>query len=678
MLVIFCFSGLLTMIINAAVFHNLDFSSAKEKNYYQSNDFNIVSNDIVQNITAIIGKYKSEEFILSGGSVTAEDIARREEPLYHEFKVTPRDQEFKERTPRAYNPNLSETENYKIFQGVFADQLQQIKEQLIREDLRIYQDSVKRINAHEGLIYYAARGDTVLTNSPDHSKEYFQTHPAYMLFNGFKTEMFPEEIYFYSTSQIGSEDVIYLAFTDEFLAPRLATWQEDRNWITNSHNYLNWLIGLPIILAAAFIFLLFITGRKPEDDLIYMNSSVDKIYTDLNLGLCAALIASWFGSMSLFFTTGTKSLGLTLLITVAIATAGLVLVLSLVKHIKNRTFFTHSLTYYVLAKVFGFVREVFNSGSTTIKVILIVIFYPLIAGLSFILLPITIAVAAWLALQKVKEYDAVKAGVKAVKAGDLSYKIDIPGEGEFAQLAADINSITDGLGQAVENEIKSERLKSELITNVSHDIRTPLTSIITYIDLLKKEQDSERIAEYAEVLEQKAQRLKILTDDLFEAAKATSGSIPVNYEKIDLVSLLTQGLGEFDDQIQGKNLEFKLDHPEDKVFIQADGKLLWRAIENLLLNILKYAQPGSRVYLDISEAESNVVLTIKNISAYELNISADELLERFTRGDAARSSQGSGLGLSIAQSLVEIQQGSFKIEIDGDLFKVIIQMAKDF
>jgi signal transduction histidine kinase len=239
----------------------------------------------------------------------------------------------------------------------------------------------------------------------------------------------------------------------------------------------------------------------------------------------------------------------------------------------------------------------------------------------------------------------------------LNYKIDVPGDGEFAMLAADINSITDGLNKAVENEIKSERMKSELITNVSHDIRTPLTSVITYVDLLKNESDPGKIAEYVQVLEEKSQRLKTLTDDLFEASKAASGNLPVELKAIDPAETDRQGLGEFDEQIQARQLDFKISQPEQKILVNADGKLLWRAIENVFLNICKYALEGSRVYIDIVDQGAEAGIIFKNISAYPLNISADELMERFKRGDESRSSQGSGLGLSIAQSLLEIQGG---------------------
>ena len=281
-----------------------------------------------------------------------------------------------------------------------------------------------------------------------------------------------------------------------------------------------------------------------------------------------------------------------------------------------------------------------------------------------------------MALRKVKEFNVIKEGVERIKEGDVHHKIDIPGDGELAKLASDINGIADGLNKAVANELKSERLKTELITNVSHDIRTPLTSIITYVDLLKQEEDQEKIREYLEIIDQKAQRLKTLTDDLFEASKASSGNIPVNFEKIDIISLITQGLGELNDKIQEAKLDFRINAPEEKVYVYADGKLLWRVIENLLANVFKYALMGSRVYIDIEVFETFIRLTIKNISAYELNISPDYLMERFTRGDEARTSQGSGLGLSIAKSLVELQKGSFKIEIDGDLFKAIVSIPK--
>ncbi|WP_426821557.1 histidine kinase dimerization/phospho-acceptor domain-containing protein [Anaerobacillus isosaccharinicus] len=307
---------------------------------------------------------------------------------------------------------------------------------------------------------------------------------------------------------------------------------------------------------------------------------------------------------------------------------------------------------------------------------LIVIGYPILVALTFFMFPVTIGLAAWFAYKKIKSFNAIQEGVETIKDGNLHYRIEVDGKGQFGRLTSNINSITDGLKKAVDSELKSERLKTELITNVSHDIRTPLTSIITYVDLLKNEKDSLKVEKYIEVLDQKSKRLKILTDDLFEAAKASSGNIPVDFEKIDIVSLITQGLGEVNDKIEAMALDFRMNYPKDKVYVIADGKLLWRSIENLLSNIFNYALEGSRVYIDIEDLGNEILITFKNMSAAELNISTDELMERFKRGDESRTSQGSGLGLSIAKNLVEIQKGRFNIQIDGDLFKAIIYLPK--
>lgn len=426
-------------------------------------------------------------------------------------------------------------------------------------------------------------------------------------------------------------------------------------------------------LILSLLYLVIVIGRKSfKDEVLHLNA-VDKLYNDLNIALCITVIAFWVILIDELFEVIDKVL---IPITIPFAACVLVLILSLVKHFKNRTFLKHTLIFSIFYKLFKFVGDVYNSGSVAVKTVLIVIGYPVLVALTFFIFPITIGFAAWLAFKRVKSFNTIQEGVAKIKDGDIHHSIDVGEEGELGRLANNINSLTDGLKAAVDSELKSERLKTELITNVSHDIRTPLTSIITYVDLLKKEKNSPKVEEYIEVLDQKSKRLKVLTDDLFEASKASSGNIPVTFERIDIVSLITQGLGEVNDKIEVLGLDIKLSHPKEKVFIKADGKLLWRSIENLLSNIFKYALKGSRVYIDIEDLGNEVRLTFKNMSAYELNISADELMERFKRGDESRSSQGSGLGLSIAKSLIEIQRGKFAIQIDGDLFKAMIDMPK--
>lgn len=265
-------------------------------------------------------------------------------------------------------------------------------------------------------------------------------------------------------------------------------------------------------------------------------------------------------------------------------------------------------------------------------------------------------------------------GVKQIKEGNLKEPVAVNAKTKlFQEMADGINHISDGLQAAVETSIKDERMRTELITNVSHDLKTPLTSIINYIDLLKTQSMPTPEAEhYVEVLEAKAQRLRHLTEDLVEAAKATSGNIELEMMPLAFDELMKQSVGEFEDKYAAKNLTLVTSYPERKVMIMADGRRMYRVIENVLQNAYKYSLEGTRVYADLKIDGQNTIFTLKNISKAELNISADELMERFTRGDSARSTEGSGLGLSIAKDLTRLQGGTFSISLDGDLFKVSI------
>ena len=240
--------------------------------------------------------------------------------------------------------------------------------------------------------------------------------------------------------------------------------------------------------------------------------------------------------------------------------------------------------------------------------------------------------------------------------------------------AEDLNHIRDGLSRAVDERMKSERLRTELITNVSHDIKTPLTSIINYVDLLSREEtENEKTKEYVEVLQRQSARLKKLTDDLVEASKASTGNLPVAAEKLELGVLLDQTAGEYGERLAGKNLDLRVSKPEEPVYVQADPRHLWRILDNLMNNILKYAQPGTRVYLNLEREGGKAALSFRNISAQPLNIRPEELTERFVRGDSARSTEGSGLGLAIAASLAKLQNIDLDLSVDGDLFKVILR-----
>lgn len=670
-LVIVCFTGVIKNIVVVEIENGGNFGAVFEEDYFHSLSYVQESEEIISKLSILIEEYKSEEHILKGGTISDDEMRSAEETLYSDYQAF----------SRSYNPEQSEEANYARFQEEYADQLTEARDELIQNDLREYHSILQRLEEFDGPLYYASDSVNVYSNSTLKEKQQFQAHPSYMIFEGYKQELYPKEVtnneHLYrmteSIQQLNPDNqVIYVSFTEEFLDLKIKQWEEKKEIAKKSlYGLLAFLIGFIVFLS----YLVLIIGKKSFKAQEVHLHAIDKLYTDLNLVVSILLSALWFTLIEEINLTNIDVIIIPL--TLSFGAVGFVLFLSLVKHFKNKTIFKHSLFYTIFYKLFTFVGDVYASGSVGVKTVLLVIGYPLLVAATFFIFPVTLGIAAWFAFKKVKSFKAIKDGVERIKDGDIHHSITVDGKGEFAVLAGNINSITDGLKAAVDSELKSERLKTELITNVSHDIRTPLTSIITYVDLLKSEKDLSKIEEYVDVLDQKSKRLKILTNDLFEAAKASSGNIPVHFEQIDIVSLITQGLGEVNSKIEALDLDFKLNYPENKVYIKADGKLLWRSLENLLSNIFKYALRGSRVYIDIEDLGKEILITFKNISAYELNISADELMERFTRGDESRSSQGSGLGLSIAKSLIEIQKGRFDIQVDGDLFKSRIYMPKD-
>ena len=269
----------------------------------------------------------------------------------------------------------------------------------------------------------------------------------------------------------------------------------------------------------------------------------------------------------------------------------------------------------------------------------------------------------------------LQTGGEKIAAGDLGYSVDtrylfwdLKSHGE------NLNSISSGMAKAVEARMKSERLKTELITNVSHDLKTPLTSIINYVDLIKKEDvESDTLKEYISVLDHQTARLKKLTEDLIEASKASTGNVEVSLVRTEAGLFLDQIMGEYQEKINSYDIDLILKKPENEVYIMADGRLLWRVFDNLMNNICKYAQPSTRAYINLDTENNEAVITFRNISKFPLNISSDELLERFIRGDSSRNTEGSGLGLSIAKSLTELQNGRLDLYVDGDLFKVVLR-----
>ena len=294
--------------------------------------------------------------------------------------------------------------------------------------------------------------------------------------------------------------------------------------------------------------------------------------------------------------------------------------------------------------------------------------------LAFLLAALALAALLWW----LRGWSVIRKGSQSLAAGDLNYTTDTTGlPWDLQKHGADLNAISDGMQKAVEERMRSDRFRTELITNVSHDLKTPLTSIINYVDLLKKlNLQNPTAQQYIDVLDRKSQRLKTLTEDLVEASKASAGVLAVDRQRLETTQLVRQALGEYEDKLRDAQLRVIQRYPKEGAWILADGRHLWRILDNLLSNCAKYAMPGTRLYVDVIRRDGNVEISLKNISADPLNIPSEDLLRRFVRGDDSRSTPGSGLGLSIAQSLAHLQGAEFSIDIDGDLFKALVRFPE--
>lgn len=346
----------------------------------------------------------------------------------------------------------------------------------------------------------------------------------------------------------------------------------------------------------------------------------------------------------------------------------------------------NSIIYIVCRFVYRAVRGFFRAlpiawkGILVYAVVVLVNFFgTLFTWLSgsFFLFLVLVALdtaGLYFVIRTVRQLKTLQTAAQKLAAGDLTYTVDTEKMYPVLKEHGDnLNAVSVGMSRAVNERMKSERFKTELITNVSHDLKTPLTSIVSYVDLLKKEPtESEAAREYIEVLDRQSQKLKKLTTDLVDASKASSGALPVNLEKIDLGELLRQSAGEYTEKFAAAAITPVLNVPEAETYVTADGRLLWRVLDNLLGNAVKYAQSGTRLYLELTPGETETVLTLKNISREPLNIPAEELMERFVRGDGSRHTDGSGLGLSIANSLMELMGGKLTLTLDGDLFKAAL------
>lgn len=442
---------------------------------------------------------------------------------------------------------------------------------------------------------------------------------------------------------------------------------------------MGWIISL--------VYLTLATGRRTGEEKIHLNP-IDKIKTEI---LVAAFIFMMVELVILITKVNSEEWAVYGIIvasgTVSLVIDGLFLIfyLSMVRRMKAEMLWETSVACWLERGI----RKVFARQKTTVRVLLLfaghmAVCFVLAVGAFYyqsmtalVVLLLFSAGECYMILRKAVEQYQIRQGVEKIRDGALSGKIDIEQlHGEEKSLAEAINNIGEGLLHAVDDSTKNERMKADLITNVSHDIKTPLTSIINYVNLMKLEKiDNERVQGYIKILDEKSQRLKQLTADLVEASKISSGNVKLDMQVIDLVELVYQTSGEFNEKFEQKELTIVTKLPKTAVLIRADGRQLYRVIENLYNNVAKYALEKTRVYVDIAYVEEKVVFSIKNVSEHSLareNSNAGDLTERFIRGDSSRTTEGSGLGLSIAKSLTVLMGGVFDIKVDGDLFKASI------
>lgn len=491
----------------------------------------------------------------------------------------------------------------------------------------------------------------------------------------------------------------------------LGTWsglQDDaaRDLFNTAISFKSFAIPNTILLVVAalacIIFLIRAAGHKGETDEIFLNY-FDRIPFDLYAGaiLFAAWMLCWFGFESFYYGDLVQSImGVSALIIAGML--AFTVILSFATRVKYGKWLPNTIIYMLCKRlirylhvIFGWVRSVMLWFANLIKAmshsIPIVWRTMIIVGATlftlfifsidmfygngfqvfvyFLIMAFIFLGSCFGALQMKR----LKKTAQELAAGNIEYKLDTSKMyWEFKSHGDNLNSIGDGMAKAVEQRMKSERLKTELITNVSHDIKTPLTSIINYVDFLQKEHTEEDQQEYLAVLDRQSHRLKKLIEDLVEASKASTGNMPVALVPTNTLEIINQSMAEYATKLDASHLSVIINSPEPPLSVMADGRLLWRVIDNLINNVCKYGMTGTRVYVDLKKQDKSVVISIKNISNAALNVNADELIERFIRGDASRNTEGSGLGLNIAKSLVEIQKGEFRLSTDGDLFKAEI------
>ena len=499
--------------------------------------------------------------------------------------------------------------------------------------------------------------------------------------------------------------VIRVCVTSEQAAQYQEIWSAQKNTFAHTIYIVLTLTAIALLL---FVYLLFVTGRRPEDEEVHF-ATIDRLPVEVNVVLFWSVLGTAAGlniALMSELLSGSGDLSFLLLPSILFFVAAfafaLELTLSLVRLLKAGSLARRSWcirafrwcfnkigvlctgTWHGLGRLrLAFTKALLGNYKTRNVVLLFAAYSVILAFLAaafagvggsffaFVLGVGWFLAAGYFLIRRIDGFDRIVAALQKMRGGDLSFRLTDMPEGVFAAMAEDLGSLGDGIQAALQNEVRAERMKSELITNVSHDLKTPLTSILSYSDLLSQlELTPEEANDYAKIIHQKSLRLKNLTSDLFDISKVQSGVEQMICERLDAATLVRQALAE--QEAQNSGLVLKVTLPERELPIWADGRKMSRVLENLIGNCVKYAMKGTRVFVSLNERDGKAVFEVKNTANYEMDFAADEITERFVRGDAARSTEGSGLGLAIAKSYTEACGGMFEVEVDGDQFKVRI------
>nr|WP_242859927.1 HAMP domain-containing sensor histidine kinase [Clostridium drakei] len=682
-----------------------NYNYIEHKTYFDTDEFRQEVYSYCQNLSNFYGYYKDYNDKFGENKASKEDINGLK--LFYEDKLRNAQAEVENK----YNNDIQQAQRISDKDKVnkLMDEKSKKLEEVKKENTKTDEELKKEVASRYDKDYEAIKKSVQNRNDIKYYIKNTKTNEIYHNLTGQDTiqEYIQKESLFTiefplkrdESRKFGNTNSIFKSSSWEgyIIIPKQSA---SNNYIIENYNYYNsvrsrlikeMLIGVVSLIAA----LLILVGIKKDENLKItfikqVKSSYKKLPIDINILIFCVYTAIMLGYMlklSFFYKPlGVKHFIKLTIVSIYVAYA-IFSIEVFIKLMKNKKELLNKWNESLSCRLINVMKRSFIAKDLKLQILVITIITIILTLFTIILVIIShnIVLGAILGLayiililrimfKKVDYLNEILRGTEEIASGNLNYVIKEKEESHLSKIAHNINNIKLGYKKSLQSQVKSERLKSELITNVSHDLKTPLTSIINYINLLKKEGLSEdEIKGYIGVLDRKAERLKVLIEDLFEASKMSSGSVELNIEKVDVSALLEQSIAELEEKIKKASLTLRVKYLNKHVYANLDGKKTWRVFENLINNIIKYSAPNTRVYINLVEEDNKILIVMKNISSYEMDFDAEEIFERFKRGDKSRNTEGSGLGLAIAKSIVELQGGKLNIEIDGDLFKAIVQ-----